>query len=91
MNYAVIWLAAAERGLVDEYLVARDHGQDELIAPAVVRIDRALRDHPETYGESRADNERVEYEAPLTVEFEVFPDERVVVITWVKYRRPGKR
>ena len=91
MNHVVVWLAAAEQSLIDQYLLARQYGDAALIAPAVARIDRQLEANPGGCGESRDGTRRVVYDHPVTIEFEVFADQRVVVVTRVRYRRPRPR
>jgi hypothetical protein len=54
---------------------------------AVDKIVRLLSTTPLTCGESREDPERVLIVPPLTVFFEVFEEDKVVMIYQAKYRR----
>jgi hypothetical protein len=81
MNWRVIWRKrTAERLSVYQFL-ARERGRDPLALPrAIEEIDRLLSIDPLTVGESRHGNERVLIVRPLSVFYEAFEDEMVVLI-----------
>ena len=85
MTFRLIWLDRALRELTAAYVAALEAGLGDTFATAAARVDRELASHPATVGESRAEHERVMFEPPLTVYFEVHEDERVVVVTSVWY------
>jgi hypothetical protein len=62
---------------------------DTGVAAASAELDRRFVRDPADLGESRAGNERVVFEGPLVVFFEVHDDERVVVVTTVRVSSRG--
>jgi hypothetical protein len=88
MNFRLLWLYDALDSLAASYLYARRVGRDpEAITRAMAQIDRDTERGPATLGESRAGSRRVYIVNPVTVFFEVHPDEQVVVVTTVRYHR----
>lgn len=88
MKFRVIWLLDALDRLANSYLYARRHGRDpEAITRAMAQVDTAIDRAPTTTGESRAGARRVYIVNPITVFFEVHEDEKVVVVTAVRYHR----
>ncbi len=91
--YTVIWKRSLiEKTLASLVLAAMQRGEDvSALTTAMTEIDRTLAADPETRGESRGDFERVLIVAPLTVTFEVHPEERIVYVLRARYapRRPG--
>lgn len=86
MTYTVIWRHRLLPNLAEFYVSAREQGRDaNAITAAVARIDELLQSYPETRGESRDQSERVLIVLPLVVGFEVYEEERVVYIVWVRY------
>ena len=81
MNFRVVWRERVLSDLHTRIFLAFEMGgyQDTLLA-AADRIQHALNTAPETAGESRDDTERVLIESPLTVTYEVFPNQQVVLI-----------
>jgi hypothetical protein len=70
-------------------LHARESGGDtDAITQAVARIDSALLGNPAIQGESRDHYERILFMVPLSVHFEVYEDERIVLVTSVRYHPP---
>ena len=88
MNIAVIWLDAAEADLLGQYLIARAAGYAEEYTQATARIEHLLNTAPMEAGESRAGHQRLLIEFPLTVEFEVYEEQRTVIVTHVRYTPP---
>jgi hypothetical protein len=89
MNYRVIWRWGLENALAAIYLFAREQGHDTAaINTATEEIDRLLKQSPQTQGESREPPTRVLIVPPLTVDFEVYEDEQVVLVTFVRYQLP---
>ena len=92
MTYRVVWLNYALGQLAAVYRACLVIGTG---ADAVVRAsaaaDRLLAPNPTGVGESRAGNERVLIEGPLTIYYEVHDDEQVVIVTSVVYpKRDGR-
>lgn len=77
MRYRVFWNPDAERELES---VTRKASNPAEIATCVRNIDRILIRHPKQFGESREEQYRVAFESPLAILFEVFDDERTVVV-----------
>jgi hypothetical protein len=82
MTYRVFWAPNAERQI--ETILKNRLFQDAL-AQAARDIDRNLLSDPLGFGESRYDQVRVGFSRPLGVEYEVFIDERTVIVhgVWV--------
>jgi hypothetical protein len=77
MSFTVTWLDEA----VEEYILLwSDPRLRESILPAGQRIEAALELSPNDVGESRPDNVRIIFEAPLAAIYEVFLFERQVNI-----------
>jgi mRNA-degrading endonuclease RelE of RelBE toxin-antitoxin system len=77
MKYSVIWLPAAEQELARIWLNATDRNA---VSNASNLIDRRLQTNPENVGESRSNDQRITFEEPLAVLFQVVPDD---VRVWV--------
>jgi hypothetical protein len=91
MTFTVIRLHHLLERLAANYLTARRQGQGAAITRAMARIDQVLQRNPSQQGESRPGTARVLVETPLTVDFEIHEDERIVIITRARYaprRRP---
>ena len=89
MNWAVIWLDSPLAELARHYLSGRSGVDPDAITDAMAEVDRRLDTDPSAAGESRSGNERVVVVPPLSVFFEVYPDQRTAVVTRVCYRQPG--
>lgn len=87
MNFQVIWMQQAIRPLARAYLAASDDGEAEAVTSAMAEIDRLLARNPATAGESRDEAERICVVRPVVVEYEVFEDERVAVVSAARYYR----
>lgn len=88
MNFTVIWLDSAESDLLRLYLTARADGHAEAYTRAAARVEQLFETDPLQLGESRTGHRRVVVEQPLTIEFEVYADQRVAVITRIHYAPP---
>jgi hypothetical protein len=86
MNYRVVWLRKVVAALARSYLFARDTGRDAgAITRAMAEIEAGLERNPSSLGESRPEGHRLYIVNPITLGFEVFVEERVVVVTSVRY------
>lgn len=78
MKYQVYWMPSAERRLTELWMASR---YSSLITSAADLLDADLARRPSSLGESRADNLRVVFYAPLAVLFTVDePSKRVEVV-----------
>jgi hypothetical protein len=76
MNYAVVWIAEAEQELAAAWLASADRNA---VTRAANILDQRLRVDPLNTGESRLSSvQRVAYEPPLGIEFEVVEDDKKV-------------
>lgn len=85
MSYKVLWPDRAMQSLGEAYLAARAHGDADAITQVMSWLEREVARDPTRIGESRLGNCRVVVELPLVLEFEVFEDEKSVVISNVRY------
>jgi hypothetical protein len=89
-GYRVIWRRVVVEGRIAEFMLdlgARGESTEPLFL-AMNRVDQLLAGDPNNVGESRADFERVYFEPPLLVTFEVHDDERLVFVLRARYVRP---
>ena len=82
MNYTVLWRRSAERDLAQIWTDAPDRDR---VTHASDSLDDDLRSDPLTVGESRSDLTRIATEPPLTILFDVHPDDRQVIV-WDVWR-----
>jgi plasmid stabilization system protein ParE len=80
MNYTVVWTRAALRQLNNLWTQAIDPDQ---VDEAATRVAQTLATDPEQVGESRGDDTRIMFDAPLVVLFVPDPDVCVVYIVSV--------
>ena len=85
MNYTVIWMPAPERRLIEIWTDASDRNA---VTSAVSTIDGLLAKRPFSVGESRNESERILFERPLVVDYEVFEDDRQVRVVAVRLVSP---
>ncbi len=79
--YTVIWQTVAENELAELWLAASDR---RAITLAASTLDAALSVRPLRLGESRASSvQRIVYQAPLGIEFEVVEDDKRVIVQGV--------
>lgn len=83
MSFKIKWQPAARDELTDLWLEATSDIRRKVTASAR-DIDRALKHNPQNAGESRPNDRRVLFAAPLAVLFEVDEDAEIVRIlkTW---------
>lgn len=79
----------AIESLARAYLSADAVGNASAVTAAMAEADRLLAANPSDVGESRQGTDRVLILPPVVVEFEVFADERIVVVTVARYHRRG--
>ena len=90
MNWRVVWTTRSVAGLTAAYLDLRARGLDaSAVARASAELDRQFLLNPADVGESRSGIERVAIQPPLTAYFEVHDEERVVVVTTVRWSARG--
>ena len=51
----------------------------------MAQVDQLLEKAPQSVGESRAGNDRILFVTPIVVEYEVFAEESIVVVTDARY------
>jgi hypothetical protein len=86
MNYKVIWRPRCVRKLTEYYLRALEQGESgQDITDATAEVDSRIGRYPRTQGESRLPGERLLIVTPLVVLFEVYEEEKIVVVTGVRY------
>jgi hypothetical protein len=84
----VEWVRQSLDRLADIYVTLDLNGQDE-VANIVERINSTLARDPYSVGESSAtDNQRSWHVEPLTILFEIFPDDNVVLVQHCAAKRP---
>jgi hypothetical protein len=87
MKYSVYWRdSALAQVRVRAFLDLEMDVHHNTVEQAVEVIDRHLSSTPDSSGESRTDSERVLIVPPLSVHYEVFDEQQVVLIYHVKYR-----
>lgn len=85
MRLTVLWSPQAEESLATLWA---DGAQRRLVTEAADAIDAILHDQAEDVGESRGDGTRVLFVPPLGICFEIFVEDRQVVVWEVwRYRR----
>jgi hypothetical protein len=75
MKFTVVWKPAAERHLMEIWMRADDR---DAVTKAADAIDAALARNADRQGESREEETRVTFFAPLGIDFEVSLDDRQV-------------
>ncbi len=81
MNYRVVWRKQIADQIHTAGFLMRERGRDPApLFQAIRDIDSRLGSNPHHAGESRDGEERVLITHPLTVRYEVFESEKVVVI-----------
>jgi hypothetical protein len=77
MKYEVLWSPFAEQLLAELWYEPNDR---YLVSEAARQIDENLARSPHSSGESRGDGTRILLLSPLGVLYEIFDDERQVVV-----------
>lgn len=83
MKYTLIWRPGLLAKLASIWLDAPNR---DAVERAANEIERRLRVHPQTQGESRDGGTRILSIPPLAVLFEVVEDDRQVVILALRFR-----
>jgi hypothetical protein len=81
MRYTVTWTPPAQDELATVWLNAPDR---RAVTAASHRIDKALRNDPDTQGEEYF-GDRILEDEPLAVTFAVYPDDRLVEVPQVRH------
>ena len=91
-SYRVVWRRVVTEQRIAEFMLElADRGEStEPLYRAMNRIDELLAAHPNDIGESRADFERVYFEPPLSITYEVNDDEHLVIVLRARYVRPRR-
>lgn len=82
MKWTVVW--AEEAGTEVQRVVSRSRFAQQ-IANHILAVDARLAADPTTLGESRAGNERVMFDLPIALAFEVLAERRTVLVTEFRY------
>ena len=82
MNWRVEWATTAEDELANIWLGAPDRAA---VTAAAHAFDVRLATDPSADSESRSGGDRIAFEKPLGVIFQVFPDQRFVKVLQVWY------
>ena len=77
--FEVEWRPEAQNDLTEAWIAADGPGR-QAITQAVQRIDRSLERNPLDTGEGRAGNDRIHFERPLVVLFEVLEAQQQVKV-----------
>ncbi|MGH7169627.1 MAG: hypothetical protein ACRELF_03835 [Gemmataceae bacterium] len=80
MSYTVRYLPEAEQELAALWM---DSNKRDSITKAAHRIDRQLQQAPEQLGESRPQDCRIHFEAPLAVLFRVLVSSQLVEVVHI--------
>lgn len=84
MRWSVIYRPLAQDDLANIWLSASD---PQAVADAADKIDRLLANDPLEVGESRGNITRIVIQRPLTVLYDVYPDDALVEVFAVSYWR----
>lgn len=89
-RYRVVWRRVVIERRIFEFMLELAERQEstEALYQAMNRIDELLSTSPNDIGESRADFERVYFEPPLSITYEVHDDEHLVIVLRARYIRP---
>jgi len=87
VKWTVTYLPPAENDLADIWLNVADR---EAVASVADEVDRILSRMPLEVGEARAGATRVVIQRPLTIIYEVFPDDLIVRVHAISYWRRRK-
>ncbi len=85
MNFTVVWMPRTEGQLATIWMSAVDRNA---VTEAMHTLEQRLADDPENEGESRAGDERIAFELPLSVLYRVFQDKSEVEVYTIGYVTP---
>jgi len=88
MKWIVVWPDGPLAELARNYVPLWGTPAGDAVTQAMARVDLLLERNPTDAGESRAGHQRIMFESPLTLEYEVHAEQRVVIITRVRYTPP---
>lgn len=77
MKWTVVWMAQAEADLAELWIESEDR---DALTFAIDLIDELLSEDPENQGESRDEGERWLMVRPVTVQYVVSVDDRLVTV-----------
>jgi hypothetical protein len=80
-SWQLKWKPQALRELASLYNNSADKN---LITQTIHRMEETLRRNPTAYGESRKGLQRMAFEKPLCINFEVIPDDEKVIVISVR-------
>ncbi len=81
MTYRVVWHPRADNDLAVVWLAATDR---TAVTLAAAELEKRLTSEPQRFGESRRSQaERVGFQSPLGVYFEIIEDDKKVVVRHV--------
>lgn len=85
MNWTIVWLEQALNELAAATFSAWGTPVVEQIIQAMVRAENEIQANPTGVGESRTGSARLVVELPLALEIEVHTEQRVTVVTHIRY------
>lgn len=85
MRFRVVWPRHALAALAQAYTAAATGGHGAAVATSMAQIEQLLAVNPQHVGESRGNGDRIFILWPLVVEYEVFGDDKVVVVLDARY------
>ena len=86
MRFRVLWLRVAIDALAQAYTQAAGEDRATEVTTDMALADQVLAVNPQHVGESRAGNERIFFLPTLALTYEVFDDEKLVVVISARYR-----
>jgi len=81
MAYTVTWTSRAQRQLTEIWIDTKNRRE---VSEAANRIDQLLRETPGTLGESRSGNQRILFEFPLLVIYDLLEQDLMVRVALVR-------
>jgi hypothetical protein len=88
MKYQLIWQPHAIEKLAEVYLAGKVHSLSKAITKSMHEVERKLAVNPLVWGESRDGRDRIMFEPPLTVEYEVFEESHFIIIFDLRLNLP---
>jgi hypothetical protein len=88
MNRTVVWLEAALAQLGLAFVPLYGTAEGRAITEAMATLEPELETRAHLLGESRNGNVRVAFEAPLSIDFEIHDDHKLVIVTAIRHRPP---
>jgi hypothetical protein len=88
VKYTVYWSKAASDSLAEIWL-ALDSAKRSQLNQLISDIEELLRFEPEQQGESRDENRRIIFAAPLIITYRAVPERQTVQILFVRLIKAG--